>query len=292
MRPLATPARFTKAHHDDLNRSRFNWGVVIGLAVLHIGAVFAPWTFTWSALGVSFVLWWVSGGIGVCLGFHRLLTHRSFQTPKWFEYVLTLCGCLATQGSPAQWVGTHRLHHRHSDEELDPHSPRKHGFGWAHVWWTIFNPPEGEDPKGAAQDLMRDPFHRFLHIFFWLPQFVVGAILLAVGMAIQDWRLGVSWLVWGIALRTVVVYHITWFVNSASHTWGYRNFETTDGSTNLWWVALLSWGEGWHNNHHAEQRCARHGRRWYEFDVTWITIKMLSWVGLAKQIVEPRKALD
>jgi fatty-acid desaturase len=264
---------------------------LLSLVGLHIGVLFAPWTFSWSGLVIACVLWWISGGLGVCLGFHRLLTHRSFQTPKWFEYLLSLFGCLAIQGSPALWAGTHRLHHRHSDAELDPHSPR-HGFAWSHVWWTIWDFPSGEDPTGAAKELMSDPFYRFLHTYFWLPQVVLGVTLLGVGWAIQDWRLGASWVVWGIAVRTVLVYHFTWFVNSATHTWGYRNFETDDDSKNLWWVALLSWGEGWHNNHHAEQRCARHGRRWYEIDVTYITIRVLSWVGLARQITQPRKALD
>jgi len=265
--------------------------VILGIGVMHIVALGAllPSTFSWSGLALAVFFAWLTGGIGITLCYHRLLTHRSFKTPKWFEYLLTACGCLAWQGGPVTWVGVHRLHHKHSDSDHDPHSPQ-HGFTWAHILWTLHDRIEGINGKDAAKDLLRDPGHRLLDRYFWAPQFILTAFLLFVGWMLGGWQLAVSWVVWAIALRTVAVFHITWFVNSAAHTWGYQNYKSTgEYSTNLWWVALLSFGEGWHNNHHALPRSAAHGLRWFEFDLTYWTIRVLSWVGLAKQIVMPRE---
>ncbi|MCC5828142.1 MAG: fatty acid desaturase [Phycisphaeraceae bacterium] len=269
--------------------NNLNWTVVIAIAALHAVAVAAvlPMFFSWSGLVLFLVLGWLTGGIGITLCYHRLLTHRSFRTPRWFEYLLTLCACLAWQGGPVEWVGVHRLHHKHSDDDHDPHSP-KHGFTWSHILWMLRREIEGIRAHEAARDLLRDPVMRRIDRWFWVPQIVLAGLLLGVGWWIGGWMLGLSWVIWGVALRTVVVFHVTWFVNSASHTWGYQNFkETGDDSTNLWWVALLSFGEGWHNNHHAHPRSAAHGMRWFEFDLTWQTIRLLSWVGLARDIHRP-----
>ncbi|MEX0775692.1 MAG: fatty acid desaturase [Phycisphaeraceae bacterium] len=274
------------------NWRNLDWTVVIAIAAIHVGALAAPFYFTWSGLAVAIFFMWLTGGIGITLCYHRLLTHRSFKTPKWFEYILTTIGTLAWQGGPVQWVGNHRLHHAHSDEELDPHSPQ-HGFTWAHMWWCMHKQPEGRSGADAARDLSRDPVTRLLNDYFFVPQFLLviltyfaGEWAARMGLAAS----GISWVVWGVCVRTVVVYHGTWFVNSAAHTWGYRNFKTKDLSTNLWWVALLSFGEGWHNNHHAYQRSAAHGLRWFEFDLTYWTIRLLGLVGLAKDIVYPTDA--
>ena len=267
-----------------------NWTIVGAIAALHVVAVLAvvPQLFTWSGLIILAVLIWVTGGIGITLCYHRLLTHRSYRTPKWFEYVLTVCGCLAWQGGPVEWVGVHRLHHKHSDADFDPHSPR-HGFNWSHMLWTLHRQLEGVRASSAARDLLRDGGMRWIDRLFWLPQLVLAAALLSVGWAIGGPWLGLSWVVWGVALRTVLVFHGTWFVNSAAHTWGYQNYRNTgENSTNVWWVALLSFGEGWHNNHHAHPRSAAHGLRWFELDLTWWTIRALSWIGLARDIHRPR----
>ena len=265
--------------------------MVIFISFTHLAALAAPFYFSWSGLAWLAALAWLTGGIGITLCFHRLLTHRSFKTYKWFEYLLTTIGCLAWQGGPIQWVGTHRIHHKHSDQELDPHTP-KHGFTWAHMLWCMHKQPEGRKAVDAARDLHRDPVLRLLNRYFWVPQFMLAGLLFVLGqyVAPQWWStapLGWSWVLWGVCLRTVVVYHGTWFVNSAAHTWGYRNYETKDLSTNLWWVALLGFGEGWHNNHHAHQRSAAHGLRWFEFDLTYWMIRLLACVGLARDIVLP-----
>lgn len=281
------PGTFTRR---GLMPGRLDWSVVLGIGAMHVGALAAPLYFSWSGVVVAAFLYWLSGAIGITLCFHRLLTHRSFRTPRWFEYALTAAGCLAWQGGPVQWVGVHRLHHRHSDAELDPHTPR-HGFTWAHVLWCMHRAPAGRDPASVTRDLTRDPTMRWLNRFFWVPQTVVAVGLYAAGDALAARGAatsGLSWLLWGVCVRTVLVYHVTWFINSAAHTWGYQNYETRDRSKNLWWLALLSFGEGWHNNHHAHQRSAAHGLRWYEVDPTYWTIRLLAAVGLARDIVLPR----
>lgn len=272
-----------------------DWPVVIGIAAVHLGCLAAPFYFSWSGLVIACVFAWLTAAVGITLCYHRLLTHRSFRTPKWFEYLLTTLGCMACQGGPIQWVGTHRIHHRHSDKSTDPHSPT-HGFAWAHVFWCMHKHQGGLPwtSAKAAQDLYRDRGMRLINKFYIVPQLVAVLFCFLGGewAAQLDWQTsGLSWFLWGVCVRTVFVYHITWFVNSAAHTWGYRNYQTTDNSTNLWWVALASFGEGWHNNHHGDQRAASHGRRWFEFDLTYWTIRLLGMLGLAHDIVKPRQRL-
>ena len=246
------------------------WGPVIWIGALHALALlaFVPAFFSWSAVALCVFLHWLTGGIGICLTYHRLLTHRSFALrPRWLEYVLTIIGTCASEGGAIGWVADHRRHHANSDDENDTHTPLE-GFFWAHMGWFMFAQPGTEHSeayyKKWAPDLYRDPVHRLLERIH-----LVFPILLFVGLYAAG---GMSWLVWGGFLRTILVLHSTWLVNSASHVWGYRSHVTRDQSTNLWWVALLTYGEGWHNNHHAFQTSARHGLRWWEVDMTWITI--------------------
>ncbi len=286
--PAATEQPRPHAHHHHeritVTWADIDWWHFTPIALMHAACLAAPFYFSWSGVALAVFLWWACGGLGICLCYHRLLTHRSFKTPKPVEYFLTVLGVLNWQGGPIEWVGMHRLHHKHSDGEEDPHSP-KHGFNWAHVLWVVTKYRGNVPPQDAAKDLARDPFLRFIDKYHWAPQIGLAALLYGLG----QWAggLGLSWVVWGVCIRMVVTYHITWFVNSASHTWGYRSHDTDDDSRNLWWVALLSFGEGWHNNHHAHQRAAAHGRRWWEIDPTYLTIVAMSWVGLAKDIVRP-----
>jgi sn-1 stearoyl-lipid 9-desaturase len=250
------------------------------MIAFHVGAIAALFLFTWKAFALAILLWWVSVSLGIGMGYHRLLTHRGYKTPKWVEYCLTICATLALEGGPLFWVATHRIHHQNTDKEGDPHSPRDGGF-WSHMGWIITgkelqnNAPE---LRPYVPDLRKDRFHVWISRWHWVPITVLGVVLLATG--------GLSCLMWGIFLRTVLGLHGTWLVNSATHLWGSRRFKTTDDSRNSGWVALLTFGEGWHNNHHAHPQSARHGLAWYEFDPNWYGISLLRILGLAWDIKE------
>ena len=263
--------------------ARLNWGTGIALAAIHLGALaaFLPGMSSWSALGVMLLLTYVTGGIGIALGFHRALTHRSYRLWRPLEYAVAVCGCLALQGSPIDWVATHRAHHAHTDGPGDPHDANA-GFAWSHMLWMVM--PNASRPGSAerqrfAPDLTADPLYRRLDRTHPLFTLILAALLYMFG--------GLPWVVWGIFVRLALVYQITWLVNSAAHTIGYRTFRTPDRSTNCWWVALLGWGERWHNNHHAFPFSARHGFRWFEFDVTWLVVRLLAAVGLATDLRVP-----
>jgi fatty-acid desaturase len=253
-----------------------NWITFVAMAIFHIGAVAAFFFATWKAVLVGFVMWWFCVGWGIGMGYHRLHTHRSYKTHRWFEYFLAVLGTMTLEGGPIFWVATHRIHHQRSDHEGDPHSPREGGF-WAHMGWILF----GRNLHNAtlsmakyAPDLAKDPFYRWLNTYHYLPLTISGAILLAWG--------GLPFLLWGVFLRVVVGLHCTWLVNSATHMWGRRRFATRDDSRNNWWVALMTFGEGWHNNHHAHPASARHGLAWYEIDFTWMQLRLLEMIRLVR----------
>lgn len=255
-----------------------SWNTTIFMILFHIGAVAALFMLSWRAIPIALVLWWISGSLGVGMGFHRLLTHRGYKTPKAVEYFLTFCGLLALEGGAINWVVTHRIHHANTDSHGDPHTPRD-GAWWAHMGWILRGTGQQHDDQVMqryAPDLMRDPVHVWMNRLYWLPLALSGVVLLALG--------GWGMLFVGTFLRVTIGLHATWLVNSATHMWGTRRFETTDDSKNSWWVALLTFGEGWHNNHHAHPRAAKHGLRWYEVDVNWYGIKALQFLGLAKSI--------
>jgi sn-1 stearoyl-lipid 9-desaturase len=248
------------------------------MALFHAGAVLALFMFSWKALFVSLALWYVAGSLGIGMGYHRLLTHRGYQTPKWVEYFLTICATLALEGGPIFWVATHRIHHQNSDKEGDPHSPRD-GAWWAHMGWILMGESQHHNRRELARytpDLAKDKFHLWISQYHWLPVTLLGIVLLAVG--------GWSLMLWGVFLRVVVGLHCTWLVNSATHMWGTRRFVTRDDSTNNFLIAMMTFGEGWHNNHHAHPVSARHGLAWWEFDLNWYGIQFLRLFGLAKKI--------
>jgi len=260
------------------NGRKFDWVNVAYFGWIHLMVLAAPFTFSWSAFFVMTFLWWVSGSVGIGFTYHRLLTHRGFKVPKWLEYAGTVCGMLMSEGGAITWVAMHRIHHAQSDKPgQDLHTP-KDGFWWSHVGWILckLDMSYREMEARYAPEMVSDPVHRFLNRMHVLPNILLGFLLFALG--------GWSWLIWGMFVRLVVGLNTTWFVNSATHTWGYRTFETPEGSRNLWWVGLLAWGEGWHNNHHAFQRSARHGLEWWEFDANWVLIRSLAAFGLVSDI--------
>ncbi len=254
-----------------------NWPIILFMVAIHIGALFAlvPANFSWSAVGVAFLLYWITGCLGITLGWHRLISHRSFRVPRWLEYFFLLCGSLSCQSGAIEWIGLHRHHHAFSDQEEDHHNSNR-GFWWSHMGWLLHDVPAKAEIRRFTQDINDDPVYILVDKYFLVLQVALGALLYALG--------GWSFVVWGIFVRLVVVYHFTWFVNSATHKFGYRTYESGDRSTNCWWVALCTFGEGWHNNHHAYQYSARHGLEWWEFDATWIIIHSLQTVGLADKV--------
>jgi fatty-acid desaturase len=281
-----------KTHAGD---DKINWVTASFMMMFHLGAIAAIFFFTWKAFFVALFLWWVAGSLGVGMGYHRLLTHRGYKTPKWVEYVLTVCATLALQGGPIFWVATHRIHHKHSDKEGDPHSPRD-GKWWAHVGWILVGKSMHHDTTTLVRyvpDLAKDKFHVWITKYHYVPMIVLGVILALVGG--RPLLTGaVPFVLWGIFMRTVVGLHFTWLVNSVTHVWGSRRFKTQDLSTNNFWVAMVTFGEGWHNNHHAHPVSAQHGLKWYEVDFNWYGIWALKKLGLAKnvnqaKVTEPMK---
>ncbi|NJK99618.1 MAG: acyl-CoA desaturase [Spirulinaceae cyanobacterium RM2_2_10] len=266
----------------DRTTPQLQWVTVVFFVAIHALACLAPWFFSWSALGLTIGLHWLTGSIGICLGYHRLLTHRSLQVPLWLRYILATVGVLALQGGPIFWAASHRQHHAYTeDNDKDPYSAAR-GFWWSHMLWLFYRQPQifdYEQYRRYARDLDRDPYLRWLNRNHLLPQVVLAVLLYTLG--------GWSFVIYGIFLRAVLVWHSTWLINSASHLWGYRSFEADDNARNLWWAALLTYGEGWHNNHHAQPHVARAGRRWWEIDMTWWAIQVLASLGLVTQIVQP-----
>lgn len=250
------------------------WHIILFMAAVHLVALISlPFVSVPNlvALGILYPL----TAIGVTIGLHRMMSHHSFEAPKWLERFLVTCGALAAQGGPIEWIGLHRHHHINSDLPQDHHDSRR-GFWWAHMRWMFHSVPAMDKIENLTKDLQKDPYYVWLEQNFLLLQLPLAALLYLVG--------GWSMVGWGIFVRLVVVYHITWLVNSATHTWGYQSFDSEDNSRNNWWVALLTFGEGWHNNHHARQVRARHGMRWWELDVTYWIIFTLEKLRLVRRV--------
>ena len=297
--PIGTP---TLALPASVLPLRIAWIHASGVIGYHLVALFAflPWLFSWTGLVLAIIGLYAFGMLGINLCYHRLLTHRGLVCPKWLEYSFAILAVCCVQDTPARWVAVHRRHHQHADEQSDPHSPLVNFF-WGHMGWILI---ENDDLRRLgiydryAKDILRDKFYARLErygwwmwivILSWMAFFFGGllAALLSGASASKACQFGASVLVWGVFVRTVIAWHITWSVNSVGHRWGYRNYDTDEDSRNNLFVGLVSSGEGWHNNHHADPRSARHGHRWWELDVTWLTIRLLMLAGLAKNVVVP-----
>ncbi len=261
-----------------------DWLHVAGIGAVHVIALTAPFYYSRSGLLIA-LLGWVLVGLGVSVGYHRLLTHRAFKAPRWFVCLLTSFA-LAWQGSPVVWVAKHRRHHRYADRPGDPHSPIP-SFLWGHIGWVLF---KSDKSVADAKDLAGDPFFAHLHRLHAISNPLLALALYVIGERYGG--LGASWVIWGVAVRTVFCHHAAWLVNSATHRVGYRNYATRDGSRNTFWVALLTFGEGWHNNHHAHPRSAMFGHRWWEIDVGFLVIRALQAVGIATDVQRPRDRIQ
>jgi len=281
---------------------KFKTDALVGFIFCHLLALLTlfPWFFSWSGVALLAIGVYVFGVLGLNLGFHRLITHRSFACPLWLEHTFAILGTCSLQFSPALWVAVHRRHHHFADDEQDPHSPLR-GFFWAHFGWLLVRSGDMKSrplTERYAKDVMRDPLYAMLErrknwitlgLLSWTVFFAggIGAAALS-GESVPDAvQFAASLVVWGGALRTVLVWHTTWSVNSVTHLWGYRNYETPDDSRNNPIIGLLTGGEGWHNNHHADPTSARHGHYWWEFDFAWQMIRLLMWLGLATNVSLP-----
>jgi stearoyl-CoA desaturase (delta-9 desaturase) len=284
---------------------RILWAYALAVVAFHLllPLAFVPWLFSWTGLLLIPLgnYLFCSLGIGAC--YHRLLTHRSYRCPKWLERSLAVLGVCALQDSPARWVMVHRLHHQHSDCQGDPHSPLA-GWFWSHVGWLLV---ENRQLSALAtydryaRDVLRDPFYLWMergHRWVWVYLAHVALFYLAgcaagwalTGEPLGGVQLGLSLLLYGVVLRTLYSWHVTWGVNSLGHLWGYRNYKTDENSRNNWLFALATNGDGWHNNHHADPRSAAHGfHRWWELDVTYLTIRGLQIIGLVSDLVPRRR---
>ncbi len=279
--------------------------VVAWIVGMHAGLLAAPFFFDWWAVALCVGLHWATCSIGICLGYHRYLSHRSLKLKAPAEFVSILCGVIAGEGRPLKWAATHRVHHQKSDQDGDPHSPTE-GTWWSHILWLFRKQRTAEEevlirryvPELAERPILR-LFDDHYALWLWGAGLAIGAVGFVYGLISPDvspWFGAASFMLWGMCVRMVFAYHSTWFVNSATHLWGYRNYETRDHSKNLWWVAILAYGEGWHNNHHAHPSIAPAGHRWWEFDPTWCAIRFLRAIGQAHdvkdRIPQSRRAAD
>jgi stearoyl-CoA desaturase (delta-9 desaturase) len=263
-------------HAQEWNYTNLFW-----ISLIHLLALAAIPFFTWSAFSLALAGIFVMAPLGINIGYHRLLTHKSFSAPSWFRYTLITLGTLCGAGPPVHWAAMHRVHHRFSDTDRDPHDSTR-GFWYSHVLHLFFiNDQEVDTALSTyAPDLLKEPYLLFLNRYGTLLALMLLAVIYAVG--------GWSWLLWGGFFRVAATWNIMWLVNSASHMWGYRNYQTNDRTVNCWWVGLLAAGEGWHNNHHALPSCAVHGHRWWEFDLSYLFLRCFELVGLVHDVKRPK----
>jgi len=298
--PVATTVDAAESVEHDIH-----WEYLIPITTVHLLAllVLLPWCFSWSGLGLALIGTTVFGTLGINLCYHRLLSHRSLAVPRWLERTLATFALCSLEDTPTRWVANHRLHHCHSDKPADPHSPRD-GLAWAHAGWLFRRVPHRRTMAFLdryAGDILADDYYRSLErhptaiVWIYLAHAAVfGLAGLLVGQLMTgDWaaarQLAASWIVWGVLLRTVLVWHITWSVNSLTHLFGYRSYATGEDSRNNWLVAVLAMGEGWHNNHHHDPASASVQHRWWEIDVTYYLILLLKQCGLATAVIPPRQ---
>jgi stearoyl-CoA desaturase (Delta-9 desaturase) len=247
----------------------------IPFALIHVAALGVFFIhFKWSYLVVCLAVFAVRMFF-VTAGYHRYFSHRSFKTSRWFQFVIAFMATSSTQKGVLWWAAHHRHHHRFSDQEEDLHSPTLFGFFWAHVGW-ILSDRYNETRFDYIADFAKFPELRWLNKYFLVPPIVLGVATFLIG--------GWGMLIWGFFLSTVLVWHDTFTINSLSHLFGRRRFETDDTSRNNWLLAIMTLGEGWHNNHHHYMASARQGFYWYEIDMTYYTLKVLSWFGIVWEL--------
>ncbi|MSU34267.1 MAG: acyl-CoA desaturase [Pedosphaera sp.] len=263
---------------------RVEWLRTLPFVVLHLGCLGVIWTgWSWTAVGLAVSLYFAR--MFAITGFyHRYFSHRTFSTSRAGQFLLAFWGAACVQRGALWWAYTHRHHHQHSDEEHDKHSPRQHGFLWAHIGW-ITSAKNFPTDYSKVKDLARFPELVFLNRFDSLVPTLLAIMLLLLGWALHAWLpgLGVTagqMLVWGFFVSTTLLFHGTSCINSMAHVFGRKRYETGDDSRNSFLLSLITLGEGWHNNHHHHMGCVRQGFYWWEIDITYYLLKVMSWTGL------------
>ena len=284
---------------------RINWRYALAVGSYHLIALLAlfPWFFSRTGVALAVIGVYVFGAAGINLCYHRLLSHRSFSCPLWLEHSFAIIAVCCLEDTPARWVATHRLHHHRADDRADPHSPLVNLF-WSYIGWLFI---ENTDLHRAtsydryARDIIRDRFYRWVEravVWITLAQslayFAAGFLIeLSLGGSLGEaLQFAASVWLWGVIIRTVLVWHVTWCGNSFPHLFGYRNYETNDNSRNNALVAIITSGEGWHNNHHAEPGCASNQRHWWEIDLTYLLLQLLVLLGLAWDVQLPKRVIS
>lgn len=278
---LRIPADAT-AHR--FNRIRFS-----GFVLIHVGAALSPLVFTWTGLVACVVMTAAIGQLGVIMGYHRMLTHGGFGATPPLRYLLAFLGTLGLQRGPVSWAAIHRYHHLFSDRDADPHTPYVSVL-WAHLAWPFFEHPDFDRYNAThrlASDLEKDSGLRLIERWHHQIALTFSGMAFWLGWLLGDVPLGLSLLVWGYFIPVVYAWQMMLLGASVNHVCGYRNYATPDNSRNTWWIALLSFGDGWHNNHHAYPRSAAHGHRWFELDLTYWTILAFERLGLVHDVMQP-----
>jgi len=278
----------SKHVHPGIHGSSINWSNVIALVAVHVAALGAFWTFTVEGLVCCLVMITLTLNVGILLGFHRLLTHRSLRVPRWLELSLACLGASAAQAGPITWVALHRKHHAHSDRPGDPHSPSA-GRWWAYLGWTYH--PFDVDLQRWARDIHADPAYRYIER--WSTAIILGVAggLYVLGHLLGGQRLALSFLFWGFFVRIVYTWHATFLVNAMAHAAPEASPSAAgDRSRDIWWLALLPCEDGWHGTHHRQPQSAQPGYAWYHVDVPWLVIRSLEMLGLAADVKRSRES--
>jgi len=259
----------------------YRFGTVIPFLLLHVSGLavfFVPfrWAWVWLAVGLYIVRMFA-----ITAGYHRYFSHRTYRLGRTAQFLMAFLAETSGQKGALWWAAHHRVHHRNADLESDVHSPTWRGFWWAHVGWILSNEYDDYDPRLVA-DFAKFPELRWLDRHYLVPPMVLGALVVLIG--------GPGAFAWGFLLSTVVLFHATFTINSVAHIWGTRRFPTPDDSRNNAFLAVITMGEGWHNNHHQFMYACRQGIRWWEVDFTYYGLRLLSWLGVAHNLREIRKA--
>ena len=257
----------------DSDSDRIDWVRIIPFLALHLGCLGVIWVgWSWTAVWVAVALYAIRM-FAVTAFYHRYFSHRSFRTNRFWQFFFALVGGTAAQRGALWWAAHHRHHHRHSDEADDAHSPHHHGVMWSHVWWFL-TPRNFKTDYARVPDFAKYPELRFLDRFD-----ILAPALLAITLF---WIGGAQLLVWGFFISTVVLFHCTCLINSAAHVFGKKRYPTKDSSRNSMLLALITFGEGWHNNHHYYPASVRQGHSWWEIDLTWYALMLLERLGIVR----------